>query len=209
MMRRQGLVAGLTVGAAAMLSGCGTLPAPDSVTLAPPPGLSLPLKARTMIYMSETDLGRNLVVHVNARQTEETKVREGEANARAAKVVLRKAFQTVETNDPAVRPQLVVKLSGKASWAPMDGKLKVTCMLDAYTADGIPIGSFPARFDSPNGVDYATSLEGGYGQCVRNAAGDLLRAPALARFAAAGFPDPDPSAVAAWFRSLGVIPGQR
>ena len=196
--------------ATATLSGClfQQLPPPETVALAPVPGVALPFKARVMIFATEDDLSRNLVIQLTRFQTEETKVKEGVAMIKAAKALLSKGFEQVEVNTPAIRPQIVVKLYGKTAWSRQDGTTKVGCSVDAWTADGIPLGNFGARFDAER-TDYTTELEAAYGQCLKRPVEDLLHSAALARLAGAGFKDPPAPAVADWMRTLGPIAPMR
>ena len=181
------------------------LPPPETVSLAPVPGVALPFKARVMLFLGEGDLARNLTIQLTRYQTEETKTREGVALAKAAKAVLSKGFAQVEVNDPSIRPQIVIRLGEKASWTRLDATLKVSCSLDAWTADGIPIGYFGARYDAER-TDYTTELEAAFGQCLKKPVEDLLNSPNLARLAGTGFRDPPAPAVEAWMRTLGTIP---
>lgn len=207
-MARTGGIMAAALGAA-LLSGCiAQLPPADSVQLAPVPGVALPYKARVMVFAGETDLARNLTIQISRFQSEETKIREGLALARATRAVLAKGFEQVEINDPSIRPQIVVKLVGKAAWGRQDARLKVGCGVDAWTADGVPLGSFVARFDAKDS-DYRSDLEPAFGQCLVKPVEELLNSPALARLAGAGFRDPPGPATAAWMRTLGTIPPVR
>ncbi len=192
----------------ALLAGCAMLPPPDRVDLAPVPGVALPYKARVMIYAGRSELDRKLLIQMSRFQTEESEVKDGEALARSARVVLAKGFQQVEINDPTIRPQLVVKLIGKGTWNRQDAKIKVGCALDVWTADGIPLGSFPNRYDSPES-DYRYDLDAAYALCLKKPVEDLLRSPGLATLAGAGFKDPPVAAADAWIRTLGPIPRSR
>ncbi|WP_239988717.1 substrate-binding domain-containing protein [Paramagnetospirillum kuznetsovii] len=191
----------------AALSGClSNLPAPDSIQLAPVPGVALPFKARVMVFVGETDIARKLTIALTRYQSEETNIREGLALAKAAKLVLAKGFETVEVNDPSIRPQIVVKLTGsKASWSRLDGKMKTGCAVDAWTSDGIPLGNFVARYDADR-TDYTSELEAAFAQCLKKPVEELLNSPALARLAGTGFRAPSVAAYDAWMRSLGPIP---
>ena len=205
-MTALGRFAGLAL-VAACLTGCllPQLPPPETVQLAPVPGVALPYKARVMIFAGDNDLSRNLTIQLTRYQTEETKVKEGVALAKAARAVLLKGFEQVEVNDAAIRPQLVVKLGGKAAWTRLDATLKVSCTLDVWTSDGVPVGYFGARFDAERS-DYTTELEAAFGQCLKKPVEDLLNSPNLARLAGTGFRDPPSPAVEAWMRTLGTIP---
>jgi hypothetical protein len=188
------------------LSGCllPQLPPPETVQLEPVPGVALPFKARTMIFVGENDLNRNLSIMITRFQSEETKVKEGAALAKAARTVLAKGFEQVEVNNAAIRPQLVVKLGGKATWARQDATLKVSCTLDVWTSDGVPVGYFGSRFNAERS-DYTTELEAAFGQCLKKPVDELLRSPNLARLAGAGFRDPPAKAVEDWMRGLGTL----
>lgn len=188
-----------------LLSGCiAQLPPADSVQLAPVPGVALPFKARVMVFAGEADLARNLTIQISRFQSEETKVREGLALARATRAVLAKGFEQVEINDPSIRPQIVVKLIGKAAWSRQDAKMKLGCGIDVWTADGVPLGSFVARFDAKDS-DYRSDLEPAFGQCLIKPVEELLNSPTLARLAGAGFRDPPEPATSAWMRTLGTF----
>lgn len=190
----------------ATLAGCllPQLPPPETVQLAPVPGVALPFKARVMVFVGESDINRNFSIQLTRFQSEETKIKDGLALAKAARTVLAKGFEQVEVNDPAIRPQIVVKLAGKGSWTRQDGMMKVSCALDAWTADGIPLGYFGARYDAER-TDYREELEAAYGQCLKKSVDELLRSSTLARLAGAGFRDPPAPAVEAWIRTLGPI----
>lgn len=186
------------------LGGCA-LPAADTIQLAPVPGVALPYKARVMVFASETDLARTMTIAVTRTQDEETKVREGFAQAKATRTMLAKGFETVEINDRSIRPQIVVKLVGKANWSKLDRRIKVGCALDVWTADGVPLGNFANRVDAGE-ADYRSELESAYALCLKKPMDELLRSPALARLAGTGFRDPPNPAVEAWMRTLGTIP---
>lgn len=190
----------------ATLSGCllAQLPPPETVQLDPVPGVALPFKARVMIFAGEGDLTRNFVYQLSRFQTEETKIKDGVFLAKAARTVLSKGFGLVEINDPAIRPQLVIKLGGKGGWTRQDGTMKLSCSLDVWTADGIPVGFFGARYDADR-TDYRYELEAGYGQCLKKPVDELLHSPNLARLASTGFRDPPAPAAEAWMRTLGVM----
>lgn len=199
-------VAGLGV----MVAGCGLhIPAADTVTPDPVPGVALPFKARVMVFAGQSDLDRKLVIQSSRYQTEETPVRDGEALAKAARTVLAKGFEQVTLNDPSIRPHLVVKLVGKAQWARLDAKAKIGCAFDVWTADGMPLGNFGARWDSSDGVDYTTEMEAAYGQCLKKSLNDFLTSPALAKLNGAGFKEPSAVAFAAFMKTLGPIPTGR
>jgi hypothetical protein len=200
-----GKFAGLAL-VTASLSGCllPQLPPPETVQLAPVPGVALPYKARAMIFAGENDLNRNLSIQLTRYQTEETKIKEGQSLAKAARAVLAKGFEQVEVNNAAIRPQLVIKLGGKAAWARLDATLKVSCTLDVWTSDGVPVGYFGARYDAERS-DYTTELEAAFGQCLKKPVDELMRSPNLARLAGTGFREPPAKAVEDWMRGLGTL----
>ncbi|MBI3444783.1 MAG: hypothetical protein HY055_05375 [Magnetospirillum sp.] len=207
-MRRTGWIGVMAM--ASLLAGCSSgLPPAASVEPSPVPGVALPYKARVMIYMGETDLNRNLVIQISRYQTEETKVKDGQALANAARALLSKGFQQAEINDPALRPQIVVRLIGKTSWARLDTRFKIGCGIDAWTSDGVPLGNFTTRWESPVENDYASDLEAAYGQCLKKPLDDLLRSPGLAQQAGTGFKSGSAAAIDTWMRSLGPIPTRR
>lgn len=204
---RLGLLA--VAGAAAlMVSGCF---GPDlnrqNTTLSAPSGMALPLKARTMIYMSQRDLERPLVIEATRFRNEETTTKDGQVLARAATAIVGQAFSTIAINDVSLRPQLVVKVQGTPKFSRLDNVMKVGCGLDLYQADGALLGSFVARFDSKDGVDYKDALEPAYRLCLKSAADQMLASPAVARHAAkGGFPDPNPAGYKSFLESLGLRP---
>jgi hypothetical protein len=129
--------------------------------------------------------------------------------SRAGRALLAKGFERVALNDPSIRPQIVVRFSGKAAWSRMDKVLHLGCTLDAFTADGIPLGTFVSRFDESES-DYAGALEPAYAQCLKRPVESFLASPGLARLAAAGFAEPPAEAVTTWMRAaLGPIPPAR
>ena len=204
-MTALGKIAGVAL-VAASLSGCllPQLPPPETIQLAPVPGVALPYKARAMIFMGDNDLSRNMTIQLTRFQTEETKVKEGVALAKAARAVLGKGFEQVDINNAAIRPQLVVKLSGKAAWARLDATMKVSCAMDVWTSDGVPVGLFGSRFDAERS-DYTTELEAAFGQCLKKPVEELLKSPNLARLAGSGFREPPAKAVEDWMRGLGTL----
>lgn len=198
------MVAGM---AAVMLTGClGQDLSRSNTTLSAPSGLALPLKARTMLYMSQRDLERPLVIEATRFRNEETTVKDGRTLERAAHAVLGQAFSTVETNNTAIRPQLVVKVLGTPKFSRLDNMMKIGCGLDVFLADGALLGSFVARFDSKDGVDYKDALEPAYKLCLKSAADQMLASPAIARHAKSGFPDPNPAGYRSFIESLGLRP---
>ncbi|HTH16780.1 MAG TPA: hypothetical protein VL974_09020, partial [Magnetospirillum sp.] len=123
-----------------------------------------------------------------------------------ARTTLSQAFATLDTNNPAIRPQLVLKVQGSAKFSRLDNMLKVGCTLDAYLADGAMLGSFFARFEPRDGVDYKDALEPSYRLCLKSAADQMLASPAVAKYAKSGFPEPNPAAYRSFIESLGMKP---
>lgn len=204
---RLGLMA--VAGAAVlMVSGClGPDLNRQNTTLSAPSGMALPLKARTMIYMSQRDLERPLVIEATRFRNEETSTKDGQVLARAATAIVGQAFSTIAINDVSLRPQLVVKVQGTPKFSRLDNVMKVGCGLDLYQADGALLGSFVARFDSKDGVDYKDALEPAYRLCLKSAADQMLASPAVARHAAkGGFPEPNPAGYKSFLESLGLRP---
>jgi hypothetical protein len=192
--------------AAALLTGCSSgLPPAASVEPAPVPGVALPFKARVMIYAGENDLKRKMSIQLSRYQDEETKVQDGHLLTEAAQAMLSKGFAQVGVNDPAMRPQIVVRLVGKVAWAKVDSELKMGCGIEAWTADGNYLGNFVARWNSPMKTDYRVDVGPGYAQCLKKPMDEFLASPTLARLAGRGFPDPHPKAAEEWLRSLGPI----
>lgn len=203
-MRLGLMVAGM---AALMLTGCL---APDlsreNTTLSTPSGVALPLSARTMIYMSQRDLERPLIIEATRFRNEETTVKDGRTLERASRAVLGQAFATLDTNNTAIRPQLVVKVLGTPKFSRLTNVMKVGCSLDVYQSDGAMLGSFIARFDSKDGVDYKDALEPAYKLCLKSAADQMLASPAIARAAKTGFAEPNPAGYKSFMESLGLTP---
>lgn len=193
--------------AALLVAGCASdLPPVASVEPAPVPGVALPYNARVMIYMGENDLKRKLNIQITRYQAEETKVPDGRILAETAQALLAKGFRQVEVNTPSIRPHLVVRLTGRPAWAKLDTTWKIGCGFDVWTAEGVPLGNFVARWDSPTKTDYQDSLGSAYAQCLKKPLDELLTSPNLARLAGQGFRDPHPKAAEDWIRSLGPIP---
>jgi len=203
-------IAGVMV-AAAMMAGCGPqLPPLETVGFTTPvAGQTPPLPARVMVYVGQDDLDRPLKIQATNLHSEDSPdIKEGAALARAATVLLGRAFSRVALDDPALRPHLVARPYGKAVWYKIDGQLRIGCGLDVYTADGFPLGNFVGRL-SLSTNNYQSDLLPAYGQCLKRPVEQLLASPALARLAAAGFRDPLPAAVDAWMQTLGPIPTPR
>ncbi|HLO77687.1 MAG TPA: hypothetical protein VK196_14615 [Magnetospirillum sp.] len=203
-MRIRVMVAGL---AALTVAGCIN---PDlnreNAALSAPPGLALPMKARAMLYMSQRDLERPLIIQATRFRNEETSVKDGRALERAARAVLAQAFATVETNNAAMRPQLVVKVMGSPKYSRLDAVMKIGCGIDVYQSDGALLGSYVARFDSKDGVDFKDALEPAYKLCLKSAADQMLAEPAMARYAKTGFPEPSAAAYKSYMETLGFRP---
>ncbi|MCR6631189.1 MAG: hypothetical protein NVV74_14705 [Magnetospirillum sp.] len=202
-MRFKGLVAVL---ATLTLAACGQDLNKANTTLAAPAGMALPLPARAMVYMSRSDLDRPLMIEATRYRNEETSVKDGQTLERAARAILSQSFATVETNTPAIRPQLVVKVLGTPKFSRLDNVMKIGCGLDVYLADGAMLGSFVARFDSKEGVDFRDALEPAYKLCLKSAADQMLASPAVGRYARSGFPEPNPAAYRSFIESLGLKP---
>lgn len=203
---RLGLMA---AAAAAMLTMAGCVGADlgsRNTTLSAPSGHALPIKARTMLYMSQRDLERPLIIEATRFRNEETSTKDGQILERAARDIVSQAFSPVATNDVAIRPQLVVKVQGTPRFSRLDSVLKVGCSLDLYLADGAALGSFVARFDSKDTVDYKDALEPAYRLCLKSAADQMLASPAVARIAKSGFPEPNPAGYKSFLESLGLRP---
>ena len=191
-------------------AGCSSgLPPAAAVDPAPVPGVALPYDARVMIFMGENDLKRKLSIQINRFQSEETKVEDGRTLAESAQAMLSKGFKLVTLNDPAIRPHIVVRLTGRPAWSKQEAILRIGCGIDAWTADGIFLGSFVTRWDSPMKTDYLSDLGPGYAQCLRKPLDELLASPTIARLAGQGFRDPHPKAAEEWMRGLGPIPTGR
>ncbi len=193
--------------AALLVAGCSSgLPPAAQVEPAPVAGVALPFNARVMIFMGENDLKRKMSIQISRYQSEETKILDGRVLAETAETMLSKGFKQVAVNDASIRPHIVVRLTGRPSWTKQDATLKLGCGIDAWTADGIPLGNFVARWDSPMKTDYLSDVGPGYAQCLKKPLDELLSSPNLARLAGAGFRDPNPKAAEEWMRALGPIP---
>lgn len=193
--------------AALMLSGClGQRELErQSTTVTAPSGTALPLPARTMMYMAPRELDRPLIIEATLHRNEETKTPDGRTLEKAAKAVLRQAFGQVETNQTAIRPQLVVKVMGTPKFSRRDNLMKIGCGLDVYQADGSMLGSFVARYETKSPVDYGDALEPAYRVCLKNATDQMLASPAVVRAAKAGG-EPHPAAYKSFMESLGLRP---
>lgn len=195
--------------AALLVAGCASeLPPVASVDPAPVPGVALPYNARVMIYMGESDLKRKLAIQITRYQAEETKIPDGRILAETAQALLAKGFRQVDINNPSMRPHLVVRITGRPTWAKLDTTYKIGCGFDVWTADGGSLGNFVARWESPTKTDYQDNLGPGYAQCLKKPLDELLSSPNLARLAGQGFRDPNPKAAEDWIRSLGPIPAR-
>lgn len=193
--------------AALMVSGCL---GPDlnrrDTTVTAPTGVTLPVNARAMIYMSQRDLDRPLIIQASRFRNEETTTKDGRTLERAARAILGQTFASVDTNNTAMRPQLVIKVIGTPKFSRLDNVMKIGCGIDVFQADGAMLGSFVARFDSKDGVDYKDALEPAYKLCLKSAADEMVAAPAIAKYAKTGFPDPNPAAYRSFLESLGLKP---
>lgn len=202
---RVGLIAAMV--AALTLAGClGRDLNSENTVVSAPPGLTLPIPARAMIYISPRDLDRPLVIEATRYRNEETSTKDGRTLERAARAILGQAFTQVETNNPAIRPQLVLKVIGAPRFSRLDNVLKVGCSVDALLSDGTVLGSFVGRFNSQDGVDYKDALEPAYKLCLKSATDQMLAAPALQRAAKSGFAEPHPAAYRSYMESLGLRP---
>lgn len=197
----------MAAGAAALLlAGCVGGSDGGTVTVSAPPGLALPLKARTMLYMSQRDLDRPLIIEATRYRNEETSVKDGRTLERAAHAVLGQAFAGIDTNNTAMKPQLVVKVMGAPKYSRLTSIMKIGCGIDVLQADGALLGSFVARYDSKDTVDFKDALEPGYKLCLKSATDQMLASPAIARYAQKGFPEPNPAGYRSYLESLGLKP---
>lgn len=200
-------IGGMVVGAAALLlAGCVGGSEGSNVTVSAPAGLALPLKARTMLYMSQRDLERPLIIEATRFRNEETSVKDGRTLERAAHAVLGQAFGTMATNNTAIKPQVVIKVMGTPKFSRLNNIMKIGCGIDVLQADGALLGSFVARYDSKDTVDFKDALEPGYKLCLKSAADQMLASPAIARYAQKGFPEPNPAGYRSYIESLGLKP---
>lgn len=194
--------------AALLLSGCLGQQELErqSTKVAAPAGVSLPVPARAMIYLSTRDLERPLTIEATRFRNEETTTQDGRTLEKAAKTVLAQTFAQIETNQSAIRPQLVVKVIGTPKFSRLDNLMKAGCGLDVYQADGALLGRFVARYDTKSPVDYKDALEPVYTLCLKSAADQMLAAPAFIAAAKAGFPEPQPASYRSFMESLGLRP---
>jgi hypothetical protein len=203
-MRFGPIFAGLAV---VLLAGCfGPDLSKENTTVKAPSGVALPLPARAMLYMSSRDLERPLIIQATRFRNEETSTKDGRLLEAAARSVLAQVFATVDTNTPAIRPQVVIKVMGTPKFSRLDNMLKVGCGLDVYQSDGAMLGSFIARYEPTDGVDYKEALPIAYKLCLKSAADQMLASPAVARAAKSGFPEPNPAAYKSFIESLGLKP---
>lgn len=170
-----------------------------------PAGMALPLPARAMLYMAPRDLDRPLVIEASLFRNEETTFNDGRALERSAKAVLSQAFAQIDTNQTAMRPQLVVKVMGLPKFSRRDNLLKVGCGFDVYQADGAMLGSFIARFNPKAAVEYRDALEPSYQICLKNAADQMLASPAVQK-ATRSTAEPNMAAYKSFMESLGLRP---
>lgn len=198
---------GAAIAAALSVSGClGPDLSRKDTTLSAPDGITLPLQARAMIYISQRDLDRPLIIEATRFRNEETSTKDGRTMERAARAVLGQAFVTAETNNTAIRPTVIVKVMGNPKYSRLTNIMKMGCGLDVFLADGTKLGSFVARYDSKEGVDYKEALEPSYKLCLKSAADQMLAAPNVVRYAKTGFPEPNPAAYRSFVESLGLRP---
>ncbi len=193
---------------AAALSGClwqQDLNGPATKVSAPS-GTALPLAARTMIFIPQGDLERPLIIEATRFRTEETSTKDGQALSRAATAILSQVFAQVDTNRPAIRPQLIAKIQGSPKFSRLDNIMRVGCGIDLFQPDGARLGSFVARDDDNGPSDYSQSLEAGYRRCLKKAADQMTASPQLRNAATAGFPAPNTAAYVSFIESLGLRP---
>lgn len=186
-----------------VLSGCAQPPRPEQVTLAAPPGLTLPTSGRAMVYIAQSDLDRKFSYDLNRVSKEETDIPEGQALASASRAVLGKAFAQVATNDPRIQPDVIARVGGTAVYDRIGGTFKVKCEVDSYRADGDPIGHFFNVYKSAPVLSFGESLPRLYAQCLKPAVEEMMRSPSMLAMVRAGFPRPDPAAADAYLRSQG------
>ena len=194
------MLLGSVLALSACLNNGGTAPAITSSTY------SLPMNTRVMMSMSARDQERLLTIDIGNYSREETKIPEGRMMEKSGLGVLRQIFQTVETNQPGMDPRLIAKIQGQGKYSTKDHVLKVGCSLDLYQADGTLLGSFFARSEQTNLLDYTQAVEPGYQICLTKAANDMLSSPALGRVQKAGFPAVNPAAFQSFIISLGLKP---
>jgi hypothetical protein len=194
------VVAGLPGCLGGMLGG---LPSRDDIKVSTPSGVATPIPARVMLHVPKAELDRKLLVETHYfTQAKEGDIKDGEAMESAARTLLGQAFQTVSTNSPEIKPQLVVRPLGSARYSKYDGRIKLGCGLDLYDGGGARLGSFTARYDTDNTAGQA-NLETVYMLCLKKAADDMLASPAVVRLAKGGIADPAPAVSVAFLRSLG------
>ena len=186
------------------VSACGaTLPQPEDVKVSAPSGMNLPVKGRAMVMLAEADLNRTFSYSLNRIGSEQTQIPEGKAMDRALHGVMGRAFSSVTTNDPALRPHVIARASGKAIWNRIDGTYRVHCEIMAYEGDGIPIGRFANAFSAKPLDTFESALAPLYTQCFKQPVEEMMASPALARMSAAGFPEPNQAASTAYLQAQG------
>lgn len=188
------------------LSGClgFNLPDPEEVQVSAPAGRALPVTAKAMIFMTEQDRNRPLMIEVTRGRDQETEVKDGKTLERASRAVLGKVFTTVDVNNPAMAPNLVVKVVGKPHYSRVDNLMKTGCILDVFLPDGTNLGQFIGRYDYTSPSDFSATLAPSYALCLKAASESMLAAPSVQRALASGFPPVNPKAQAAFFASLSL-----
>jgi hypothetical protein len=188
------------------LAACGAgVPRPEEITVAAPAGMTLPVQGRAMVMMAESDLSRTFSYSLNRVSAEQTKIPEGQAMDLAARTVLGRAFATVATNSPALRPHVLARTTGKAVWNRADGSYRVSCEVSAFESDGMPIGRYSNAFNATPITGFETALPALYSQCFKGPVEELMRSSTISRLNAAGFPEPDAVKTAGYLRSQGYV----
>lgn len=191
-----------------MLPGCmggaGQLSADKSVVSAPS-GAALPRPVRAMMVIPPRDLDRPLIIQATINRNETVSMSDGRTLEKAGRSVLSQIFAQLELNNPAIRPQVVIKVSGIPRYYRKDGFMKAGCGLDFFAADGSALGNFVARFETTEPVDYKDALEPAYAICLKRAADQALASSAVQKALAAPS-DPHPMAYKAFMESLGLKP---
>ena len=186
------------------LGGCAAnLPDPGQVKLAVP--AALPLRARVLVDIAQSDLDRKLSYQLNQVSRQDTDIKEGLALEQAAVGLLGQVFAATAVNQPSPRPDVIARITGTAVYNRVAGTFRVICGIDANRVDGIPLGHFYNAYTSEPVLSLEGSLPRVYAQCLKGPVEDLLRAPAFTRLAAAGFPPPDPAAATGYLRSQGYV----
>ncbi len=187
-----------------VVGGCAAgLPDPGEVRLSA--AMALPVRARVLVDVAQSDLDRKFTYDINAISPQDTGLKDGVAMQQAAVGLLGHAFAAVTANQPSPRPDVVARVTGTAVFNQVAGTFHVVCGIDAVRADGIPLGHFYATYKSQPVMSLEASLPRVYAQCLKGPVEDLLRSPEFTRLAAAGFPAPDPAVVDGYLRSQGYM----